>query len=182
MLAPTCCSLWRMSVVIRPHGIDDVEAVAKVHVETWRETYRGLMPDELLDSPDMVENRRRMWTSLLTPENRRDYSSAIADQDGTVVGIALSGPSPGDERGSDRHLFVLYTYSAIHGSGVGQRLLDAVVNLEERTSLWVADPNPRARAFYRRNGFTCDGEIKTDEYDGVREVRMVRERPEVSVH
>lgn len=171
-----------MSAVIRPHGIDDVEAVAQVHVETWRETYRGLMPDELLDSPDMVEDRRRMWTSLLAPENRRDFSSAIADQDGIIIGIALSGPLPADERGSDRHLFVLYTYTAIHGSGVGQRLLDAVVDPEERTSLWVADPNPRAQAFYRRNGFTCDGGVKTDEYDGVREIRMIRDRPEVPAH
>ncbi|MCF2586894.1 GNAT family N-acetyltransferase [Brevibacterium sp. UCMA 11752] len=167
-----------MSVVIRPPVIADVEAVAQVHVETWRETYRGLMPDELLDSPDMMGKRRRMWSSLITPENHPDHVSAIADQDGAIVGIALSGPSEAEDRPGDRQLFVLYAYAAVHGWGIGQQLLDAVVSRSERTSLWVADPNPRAQAFYRRNGFDFDGAVETDEYDGVRELRMVREPAE----
>lgn len=164
-----------MSVVIRPPVIDDVEAAAQVHVETWRETYRGIMPDELLDSPDMVDKRRRMWASLATPENHPDHISAIADQDGAIVGIALSGPSEDEDRPDDRHLHVLYAYAAVHGSGIGQQLLDAVVHPGQRTCLWVADPNPRAQAFYRRNGFDFDGAVETGKYDGVREVRMVRE-------
>lgn len=167
-----------MSFVIRPPVIDDVEAVAQVHVETWREAYRGLMPDELLDSPDMMGKRRRMWSSLITPENHTDHISAIAEQDGAIVGIALSGPSAAEDRPGERQLFVLYAYAAVHGSGVGQQLLDAVVGPEERTSLWVADPNPRAQAFYRRNGFDFDGDVETDENDGVRELRMVREPAE----
>jgi predicted GNAT family N-acyltransferase len=38
----------------------------------------------------------------------------------------------------------------------------------------VADPNPRAQAFYRRSGFVADGAAQVQ--DGVREVRMVRGR------
>jgi predicted GNAT family N-acyltransferase len=38
--------------------------------------------------------------------------------------------------------------------------------------LWVADPNPRAQAFYRKQGFVPDGTSKVE--DGVREIRMVR--------
>jgi hypothetical protein len=38
--------------------------------------------------------------------------------------------------------------------------------------LWVADPNPRAQAFYRRNRFTVDGAERVE--DGVREIRMQR--------
>ncbi|WP_186292954.1 GNAT family N-acetyltransferase [Brevibacterium aurantiacum] len=113
-----------MSFVIRPPVIDDVEAVAQVHVETWRETYRGLMSDELLDSPDMMGKRRRMWSSLIAPENHPDHTSAIADQDGVIVGIALSGPSAAEDRPGERQLFVLYAYAAVHGSGIGQQLLE----------------------------------------------------------
>ena len=39
-------------------------------------------------------------------------------------------------------------------------------------ALWVADPNPRAQAFYRKHGFVADGTAQVE--DGVREVRMVR--------
>ncbi|WP_326962174.1 MULTISPECIES: hypothetical protein [unclassified Arthrobacter] len=38
--------------------------------------------------------------------------------------------------------------------------------------LWVADLNPRAQAFYRKNGFVADGSVKLE--DNVRELRMVR--------
>ena len=51
-------------------------------------------------------------------------------------------------------------------------LLDAVVDPGASAALWVADPNPRAQAFYRKHGFVADGTVQVD--DGVREIRMVR--------
>lgn len=83
----------------------------------------------------------------------------------------MSGP-PLDAADGPRQLYVLYVYAAFHGSGVGTALLDAVIDPDAPASLWVADPNPRAQAFYRRQGFASDGAAKVD--DGVREIRMVR--------
>jgi predicted GNAT family N-acyltransferase len=71
-----------------------------------------------------------------------------------------------------RQLYVLYVYAADHGTGAGPALLEAVVDPEESAALWVADPNPRAQAFYRRHGFVADGTAQVE--DGVREIRMVR--------
>ena len=69
-------------------------------------------------------------------------------------------------------LYVLYVYAAHHGTGMGSALLEAVVDPEESVALWVADPNPRAQAFYRKHDFVADGSVQVE--DGVREVRMVR--------
>jgi predicted GNAT family N-acyltransferase len=69
-------------------------------------------------------------------------------------------------------LHVLYVYAAQHGTGVGPALLEAVVDPEESVALWVADPNPRAQAFYRKHGFVADGTAQLE--DGVPEIRMVR--------
>jgi predicted GNAT family N-acyltransferase len=63
---------------------------------------------------------------------------------------------------------------AAHGSGLGAGLLAAVLPQDEEAMLWVADPNPRAQAFYRRHGFLPDGTEKVD--DGVREIRLIRRR------
>jgi predicted GNAT family N-acyltransferase len=49
---------------------------------------------------------------------------------------------------------------------------EGVVDPGEPTALWVADPNPRAQAFYRKHGFVADGTAQVE--DGVREIRMVR--------
>jgi hypothetical protein len=46
------------------------------------------------------------------------------------------------------------------------------VAVAERVALWVADPNPRAQAFYRKHGFVADGTIQVE--GGVLEIRMVR--------
>ena len=51
----------------------------------------------------------------------------------------------------DLELESLYVLASRHGSGAGQSLLDAVIS-DRPAYLWVADNNPRARAFYTRNG------------------------------
>ena len=56
--------------------------------------------------------------------------------------------------------------------GAGRALLEAVIDPAESAALWVADPNPRAHAFYRKHGFVADGTAQVE--DGVREIRMVR--------
>lgn len=147
------------------------------------------MPDKLLDAPDLIDRRRQMWTNILTKAAPSAFICAAAEHDGEIVGIVMSGPPENDAepaggstdavrteaiRPEDRHLYVLYAYRSVHGTGVGQDLLDAVLDASATTALWVADPNPRAQAFYAKNGFVADGTVKTDEYDGVREVRMVR--------
>lgn len=51
---------------------------------------------------------------------------------------------------------MLYVLESAHGTGVGQMLLDAALR-DRPASLSVAADNPRAHAFYRRNGFRPDG-------------------------
>jgi GNAT superfamily N-acetyltransferase len=163
-----------MAHTVRPPLPADAAAMARVHVDTWLETYRGLMPDELLDSPDLIDRRTRMWSNILAEAAPDKYACAVAESDGEIVGIAMAGPPEEDGGEEDRHLYILYAYRSMHGTGAGQDLLDAVIDPTKTTALWVADPNPRAQAFYAKNGFVADGAVKTDDYDGVREVRMVR--------
>lgn len=68
----------------------------------------------------------------------------------------MSGPSL-DDAEQPHQLYVLYAYAAFHGSGVGTALLNAVIDRTTLAALWVADPNPRAQAFYRKNGYVTTG-------------------------
>jgi GNAT superfamily N-acetyltransferase len=156
---------------VRPARPADAPSMARVHVDTWRESYRGLMSDAALDDPELLDWRERFWAAALTDPKYGQNTVAVASSEGRLIGIAMSGPSL-DEAAATRQLHLLYAYAAFHGSGVGQALLDAVIDPTAPAALWVADPNPRAQAFYRKNGFTGDGAVNTD--DGVRSVRMVR--------
>ena len=146
--------------------------MARVNVGCWQETYRGLMSDAVLDDPGFLAARERFWTTALTNERYRENRVAVAERDSELVGIAMSGPPLDAAAVWSRQLYVLYVYAAHYGTGVGLALLEAVVDPEESVGLWVADPNPRAQAFYRKHGFVSDGITQVD--DGVQEIRMVR--------
>jgi len=146
--------------------------MARVNVGCWEETYRGLMADAVLDDPGFLAARERFWTAALTDERYRENRVAVAERGGELVGIAMSGPPLDAASAWARQLYVLYVYAAHHGTAVGPALLEAVVDPEDSVGLWVADPNPRAQAFYRKHGFVADGTAQLE--DGVREIRMVR--------
>jgi ribosomal protein S18 acetylase RimI-like enzyme len=160
------------SLIVRPARVQDIAQMARVHVQCWQETYRGLMSDAVLDDPGFPAARERMWTAALTDERYRHNRVAVAIRDDELVGIAMSGP-PGDVTVAwARQLYVLYVYASDHGTGAGRALLEAVIDPAESVALWVADPNPRAQAFYRKQGFVPDGTAQVE--DGVREIRMIR--------
>lgn len=146
--------------------------MARVNVRSWRETYRGLMPDRVLDDPGFESARERFWTAILTEDRYRACRAAVAERGGEIIGIALAGPAEDPASPWRMQLYVLYVVAAEHGTGAGAALLDAVVDPHEPALLWVADPNPRAQAFYRKHGFVRDGVVQVE--DGVREIRMVR--------
>jgi ribosomal protein S18 acetylase RimI-like enzyme len=160
------------SLTVRPARVEDVAQMARVNVRSWQETYRGLMSDAVLDDPGLLAARERFWTAALTEERYRENRVAVAERDGELVGIAMSGPPLDAGAAWARQLYVLYVYAADHGTGAGPALLDAVIDPEESAALWVADPNPRAQAFYRKHGFVADGTTHVE--GGVREIRMVR--------
>ncbi|WP_235825260.1 GNAT family N-acetyltransferase [Agromyces badenianii] len=126
----------------------------------------------MLDDPGLIESRERFWAAALTDERYRSNRIAVAERDCAVFGLAMSGPPERARAGWSVHLYVLYVLAADHGSGAGAALLDAVIQPHESAALLVADPNPRAQAFYRKHGFVPDGTVQSK--DGVREIRMVR--------
>jgi GNAT superfamily N-acetyltransferase len=160
------------SLTVRSARVGDVTRMARVHVLCWQETYRGLMPDAVLDDPGFPAARERFWTAALTDARYRESRVAVAERNGRLIGVAMSGPPLDVAARWARQLYVLYVIAAEHGTGAGPVLLHAVVDPAESVALWVADPNPRAQAFYRKHGFVADGTVQVE--DGVREIRMVR--------
>ena len=160
---------------VRAARVDDAAEMARVNVQSWRETYRGLMPDDVLDDPGLQEVRERFWTDALTDERYRANRVAVAHHGGRLIGIAMAGPAEGPEAPAAVQLYVLYVVAVEHGSGAGAALLDAVIDPREPALLWVADPNPRAQGFYRKHGFLEDG-AEAVEF-GIRAIRMLRRSP-----
>ncbi|MBB5643028.1 GNAT family N-acetyltransferase [Cryobacterium roopkundense] len=157
---------------VRPAIPADAAAMAYIHVATWQETYRGLMTDEMLDDPEFVLTRQQFWTIGLSDERFAHHRVAVAEMDGKLIGIAQSAEPTDADATWSQQLNILYVLASAHGIGAGRSLLQAVISNDTAAALWVADPNPRAQALYRKHGFLPDGTLK-EEY-GIREIRMVR--------
>lgn len=150
--------------------------MARVHVRSWQETYRGLVDDLILDRPGAVEQRERWWPKAITDGAEGTMQVAVAELAGEIIGIASAGVPRDEDATWPRELFVLYLLVDHQGSGAGSRLLTAVLG-GHAAALWVADPNPRAQAFYRKHGFEADGARQNE---GIPEIRMVRAETEPS--
>lgn len=112
-----------------------------------------------------------MWRTNLAEDTGTESPMVALDGD-DLVGFAAVAPTTGDDAVRPEELTMLYVLADAHGSGAGQALLDAVLG-DRPASLWVAADNPRARAFYRRNGFHPDG--ATSSFGPIDEtVRLVR--------
>lgn len=147
---------------IRPASLQDVPALARVHVASWRAAYRGLMPDSVLDGLS-AEAFADNWQRRLTQMPR---STLAAVDDEVVVGFAAAGPSRDDDAVPLKtgELYALYLHPAHWGTGTAHRLWRGmhqwlVVEEFAAVTLWVLEGNARARAFYERAGFRREPEM-----------------------
>lgn len=156
--------------LVRRAGVEGALQIADVHVAAWRETYGPLLPAGALDSLDAGE-RAQKWAGIIAGGKE----VLVAEDAGGIVAWASGGPGRDDDAPVDRELEGIYSPARVHGSGVGQLLLDAVI-ADSPAYLWVLDGNARAEAFYRRNGFRRDGAEREHAVAGIPRttVRMVR--------
>ncbi len=160
-------------VAIRSATVEDAPAIASIHVRSWQWAYRGQLPDDYLDrmseTLDRRIERRRAELANLPPEARW----WVAEQDGKIVGFAITGPSrDADMPPKTGEVELIYLLPEAAGKGVGRALFaHAVADLRERgyerAMLWVLESNARARRFYEAAGWRADGANKTEEWPGV---------------
>jgi ribosomal protein S18 acetylase RimI-like enzyme len=156
--------------VLRRAVPEDAAAGATMHAACWREAYGPLVDTARLE--ERLRDTAR-WTAAWTAQLASGPPRVVAEAAGELVGFAVVGPSRDDDPPAPTELYALYTRRSCWGTGLGQRLWDAV-RPDEPCSLWVLEANGRAQAFYRRNGFVPDG--ARERYDGLDawEIRMVR--------
>ena len=164
-----------MPFLLREPSPSDSAVLADLHVSTWREAYSHLLSVDFF-SEEYIAGRHAMWNHVLG-NPRDDVTLRVAETAGSLIGFAWSGPGVGtgdEDPPRGRQLYAIYVAAAHYGTGVGQALLDAVLGADS-AMLWVAKQNPRAIAFYLRNGFTFDGVEQTDPHAPlITDARMIR--------
>lgn len=139
--------------MVRQAELGDAAAIARVHVASWRSTYRDMLPADFLAS--LTEDRYAdRWQRVLSDGSSRVY---VVDEAGEVVAFASGGRERAGENGYAGELYAIYVMDGNQRRGHGRDLVRAVVGglreigLEDMI-IWVLKDNLPARLFYERLG------------------------------
>ena len=142
---------------VREARQEDAAAIARVHVDSWRTSYRGIVPEGFL--ADMsYEDFEDRWRGYLRGVENPHWAYRVAElPSGRIAGFACGGPQRGPAYTVYAgELYALYLLREHQRAGIGRRLFGSVARgLAEGggTSLltWVLARNP-SRHFYEAVG------------------------------
>lgn len=134
--------------------VADAPAIARVHVDSWRQTYRGLLPVSVLAGLS-YDARQQMWQGALSNPN---WSGTmwLAHTQQQVVGFAVGGPARELQERYHAELWAIYLLHNFQKQGVGRNLFMRLAqSLYQRGYrnwfLWVVQGNP-TMGFYEHMG------------------------------
>jgi hypothetical protein len=138
--------------LVRDATPDDVEAIARVHVQGWREAYAGQLSEEALAGLSVGE-RATMWRRAFERPDPRARFLIAERVPGGIVGFARGGPSrPGGAIliGTEAEIYAIYLLDVV------KRLRGLFDHFRKSgfasAGLWVLDGNIPARSFYEALG------------------------------
>ena len=140
-------------MTIRPATAGDLDAIAALHVESWRASYRGILPDAFLDGA-VEDDRASHWFELMATTGCGRAILVAETEDGLAGFVSVARSS---EDGFDAFIEHIHVRPDLKGAGIGRRLLaEAVYRLIamgcRSAYLLVFDGNREAIGFYERLG------------------------------
>jgi ribosomal protein S18 acetylase RimI-like enzyme len=153
-------------MIVRPAALTDAPGIARVHIDTWRTAYHGLIPEDLLAGLS-YERRLERWTAILSQPADGRSSNFVAEADGRIVGFASGGPERDGDPVYTGELYAIYVLKEYERRGLGRSLTRAVAGSLAAAGfgamlVWVLAANDVARRFYEALGGTLLREKPAD--------------------
>lgn len=148
---------------IRRAASADAEAIANIHVKSWKNTYTDLVDEEDLSNMT-YENRRTLWEAVLQMQRKEQCTFVIMNEK-DIVGFVSGGPERTKRFDYDSEIYTIYLLPEYQRKGLGAMLLKAFVEEMkvhgyESLLVWVLTQNPSSR-FYERYDAKPVGEEET---------------------
>lgn len=140
---------------VREAVMTDAPGIAKVHVDSWRTTYQGILPDSLLENLS-YEKRTELWQRNLSRED--NYVYVAENEVGEIVGFADCGKRESNTIDHSGDLTSIYILEEYQGKGIGKQLMSKLFQKFQelgynRVFVEVLEDN-KTRYFYEHYGAT----------------------------
>ena len=131
----------------------DAHAISRVYVQTWQDTYLGILPFGYLYSMSIA----RLERGLLDGLQRRQMVSYVAEEGGKLVGFISGGYERRDDPIYSGEIYELYVLKDHQRQGVGSELVSSLVAQFKHCGIYsmlvqVLDANPYRRFYEKING------------------------------
>lgn len=140
---------------IRSATKSDAVQIAEVHVNSWKTTYKGVVPDQYLNNLS-VTKRTLTWEKQLEAGNTSSKVFVAVTESGKIVGFVSGGPNRLESMSFDSEIYAIYLLEEYQRQGVGERLISSITSFlkdqgYKSTYLWALEDN-RYRSFYEKLG------------------------------
>lgn len=142
---------------------NDINQIAKVHVDSWRSTYKKILSSEYLNSLS-YESRAKNWKRRLFSNEFDEFMFVAENERNEIIGFA-SGCSCNSSPEYDGILYTLYILEEYQKKGIGKLLFNAMVEEFKALGiksfiLWVFDSNSATKFYERMGGERFDERIE----------------------
>ena len=146
---------------IRTSTENDAPEIARIHVETWRYAYKGIVPQTYLDQLS-IEQRTTKWAEML---KKSMDGTLIAEIDMKPVGWISFGIARDEDKENSGEVYAIYVDHTHWNQGIGRSLIRSAeekLQIEgmNKIVLWVLEANRNSRYFYSNMGYQPDDSSK----------------------
>ncbi|MFJ6207217.1 GNAT family N-acetyltransferase [Lysinibacillus sp. NPDC092081] len=108
---------------IRKANIEDAQGIGKVHVDSWRTTYKGILPDDFLNKLS-YEQRTELWKKNIS--DATNYVLVAENEQDEIIGFATGGTRKTNSVPNATDLTSIYLLEEYQGMGIGKQLLKEI--------------------------------------------------------
>ena len=140
-------------IILRRATVSDSPAVARVHVQSWRESFTGIVPQSFLEKMSFEDRAQAFRTRFAVDSYRMFMAETPADG---VIGFADFGKARETDRPYQAELYAIYLLRDFQRQGVGRKLFTLGVEslvTDGMNSMYVLtlEASPY-RSFYEKMG------------------------------
>ncbi len=148
-------------IYIQKATLEDVEAIAQVHVKSWQESYKDILaPSYLNNIPH--EDRLKLRKEVLSSSEAGIH--LVAKNENAIIGFCDAGPNR-EQLDASGEIYAIYLLESYKDKGIGTKLWIHAVNYLKENKLypftaWVLEKNIPARKFYeKKKGYIIDTQM-----------------------
>lgn len=147
--------------MIRAATLSDADTLADLWASTFRDAYQGLHSPQDINAYCAANYTLAHAESVLT-DGKHECVIAYSGDAATGLLVIKWASCPVELDGPSAELKQIYVSASEYGNGLGKMLFEKALSMLADKSiewLWltVSDKNPRAKAFYEKNGFAYQG-------------------------